>query len=180
MPKPESVADCSDAPASAVAAPLGVTSDVTSGAPACAAVVSPSDGAAGALLAPEDARLLFRLGLAAIGKSRVRDAEAIFKGLAAARPGLAFPWYGLGLLRISQGKCAEAVALLRSAAVADEAERAQLQPLLGMALQLEGRRAEGAAVLERVAQGGADAAGKHLAMQLLAAVQPRALISRGV
>jgi len=134
---------------------------------------------AGALLVAEDVRLLFGLGLAAIGHSRARDAEAIFKGLVAVRPGKAFPWYGLGLLRIVQGKSAEAVELLRAAPLADEAERAQLQPLVGMALQLEGRRAEGRTVLERVRDGSADAAGQHLATQLLAATGSRELVSRG-
>lgn len=97
-----------------------------------------------------DARLLTEIGFLAACQGDVAKADAVFDGLARARPGRAYPWVGKALARFHVGKADEAARLLeqqRPKMEGDE-EASLLQAWLGMALQLSGHAARAHTLLE--------------------------------
>jgi predicted Zn-dependent protease len=116
-------------------------------------------------ISAESLRRLLEIGYVAAGNGRFSDAETIFRGVAAVRPGSSAPVIGRAVAALNRGAASEAVVLL-------EAERnrspddAMVQAFLGLALQSAGRNAEGAATLAAVMES-ADPLAATMARSLL-------------
>lgn len=107
---------------------------------------------AGAVLAPDEVRLLTEIGFLAAASGDVPRAETIFGLLARIRPDRLFPSLGLAVAWMNAGRAADAAALLEKAACADDEERAWRDAWRGFALQLAGRSAQSRSVLEKAVQ----------------------------
>ena len=110
------------------------------------------------LLATDDTRLLTEIGFIALSAGLDRNAEAIFKGIEAARPSQEAGPLGRALVHMGRGELDGAIALLRSLPPSDAA-----QTYLGLALARRGDGSEARAILQRVARTSSDQAFVDLA-----------------
>ncbi|WAJ30514.1 hypothetical protein [Antarcticirhabdus aurantiaca] len=101
----------------------------------------------GHLVDADDARMLVEIGFIALSAGLDRDAEAIFSGVSAARPGGEAGPIGLALVHLARNEPARAVALLRPLPPTDAA-----LAYLGLALAREGSIGEARRILADVAQ----------------------------
>ena len=106
-----------------------------------------------AIVTVEDLRLLADVGFSAISRGDDATAEAVFAGLAAARPDGEAGAIGKALVHLHRGQAEAAAALLRRFPGSDAA-----QLFLGFALHRSARRADARAVLEDLAATSPDSA----------------------
>jgi hypothetical protein len=97
------------------------------------------------MLDTDTVRALVDVGFIALSRGLDRHAEAIFQGVAAARPEHETGPLGLALVALLRGDPALAVKLLKPLPPSD-----QVQVFLGMALMRHGDREEARAVLDRL------------------------------
>jgi len=106
----------------------------------------------GAVLAPDEVRLLTEIGFLAAAAGDVARAETIFGALGRIRPGRLFPVLGLAVAWMNAGRAAEAAGLLEKAVCADSEEQASCDAWRGFALQLAGRSAQSHSVLQKAVE----------------------------
>jgi len=114
------------------------------------------------LLETEDTRLLTEIGFIALSAGLDGQADAIFRGIAAARPGQEAGPLGRALVHMARGELDGAIAILRALAPSD----ATLS-YLGLALARRGDKAEAQAILQRVLRTSSDGAFVELATAAL-------------
>ncbi len=91
--------------------------------------------------APEDLQLLAEIGLSAAVRGEGQRARPIFEALALWLPGHAAAAIGEALAALGQGRCGEAVRLLRTRGLTARRGVAEAKALLLVALWLNGERA---------------------------------------
>lgn len=97
------------------------------------------------ILEAEDVRLLVDVGFIALSAGLDREAEAIFAGVSAARPGQEAGPLGLAMIHMARNQLDQAVATLRALPPSDAA-----LTYLGLALARRGDAAEARSVLGSV------------------------------
>jgi predicted Zn-dependent protease len=113
-------------------------------------------------LSSDEVRALADLGFIALFRGRIREAEALFKGLCAARPQDDAGPIGIALLLMRAGDVTGAIKLLKSRPRSDAN-----QTILGMALLRLGERAEAEAILRDVAATASESAHASMAAMIL-------------
>ena len=93
-------------------------------------------------LTSEDVRLLVDLGFVALSAGLDREAQTIFAGVRAARPGQEAAPLGMAMVHMARNDLDKAVATLRALPPSDAATT-----YLGLALMRRGDRAEGRRIL---------------------------------
>jgi hypothetical protein len=96
-------------------------------------------------------RLMMEIGYLATGNGFPTEAEAIFEGVRAVRPGSEVPIIGLAVSRMNAGHPLEAVSLLEEQALRLNPESELTRGFLGLALRLAGHTARSQSVLEELA-----------------------------
>lgn len=124
---------------------------------------SASDAGIGRLVDTDTIRALVDIGFISLSRGLDRHAEAVFAGVAAARPDHETGPMGLALVSLLRNDPAAAAARLRKLPPTDP-----VQVFLGMALLRLGDRAAGRAVLERLVATADDPGVKAMAEQLIA------------
>jgi hypothetical protein len=124
---------------------------------------------AGALLEPDDVRLLVDIGFMALSRGLDGPAAAIFAGVAAARPAQEAGPIGTALVQLHRGEVEAAVRGLRALPPSDAARL-----FLGLALGRQGAAAEARAVLADVAATATDPAHARSAQAMLEAAESAA------
>ena len=99
-------------------------------------------------LSSEDARLLAELGFLGVSRGMAREADAVFKALALARPGGEAAAIGRALVLMGAGDARAAAAILRNAPPTDA-----VAAFTALALARAGEREDAAERLEDVADG---------------------------
>jgi Flp pilus assembly protein TadD len=119
------------------------------------------------LLDPDDAKILSEIGFIAAYQGDIVRADAVFDGLAMARPNRAYPWVGKALVRIHLGRAEEAARLFEQQKkfINDQDELEVMQVWHGMALQLSGHSNQAYKLLAKLANGVGP--GRALAQSLL-------------
>lgn len=112
-------------------------------------------------------KLLMEIGFLATDQGRLKEAGAIFEGVAKARPNSAYPRIGLGCVAMGLGEFDRAIELLNAAPAKDDGERDLSLGFLGMALKLAGRNDESRIVLSRLLDNGGNEAAVRMAGRLL-------------
>jgi predicted Zn-dependent protease len=91
-------------------------------------------------------RRLLEIGYVAAGNGYFAEAETIFRGVAAMRPGSSAPAIGRAVAALNRGMASEAVRLLETERQRSPQD-ALVQAFLGLALRGAGRNAESTAAL---------------------------------
>ena len=146
-----------------------IEGDAHSASDAAAAVSTPKVEAA-FVLGAEDAKALADAGFLAAMHGDVQIADCIFAPLCQLRGGRAYPWIGKTLARFNAGRAGEAVVFLEAVTCDDPEEESVLRAWHGLALQLAGHRAQGSALLSKVAHKGGP--GAQLARTFLGIKEP--------
>ncbi len=113
------------------------------------------------------AQLLMEIGYLAAGYGFFKEAETIFCGVRAARPDSEFPFIGMAVVKMSQGKNHEAVKFLSDHALGKNPESSLAKSFLGMALSLAGDMSESREMLMQVMSSGSDPPAADMAEALL-------------
>ena len=116
----------------------------------------------GDLLETEDTRLLTEIGFIALSAGLDGQADTIFRGIEAARPGQEAGPLGRALVHLARGELDGAIAILRGLPPSDAA-----LSYLGLALARRGDGAEAKAILQRVVRTSSDDAFVNLATATL-------------
>jgi thioredoxin-like negative regulator of GroEL len=114
------------------------------------------------LLETEDTRLLTEIGFIALSAGLESQADLIFRGIEAARPGQEAGPLGRALVHLARGEIDAAIAILRALPPSDAA-----LSYLGLALARRGDGTEARAILQRVARTSSDTAFVDLATAAL-------------
>lgn len=115
----------------------------------------------------DDLVLLFELGNLAREQGKLRQAEAIFRGILAVRGDVAGGYMGLSRVYMEQQRVEEALQLLQATAALEGKHRDLAQAFLGSMLLIAGRAREAVRVLQSVVACGRQNDGVALARSLL-------------
>lgn len=118
-------------------------------------------------LEAEEARLLLKIALMAVGGNRFQSAAKIFAALEKFRPNSSEVASGKAVALMSAGMFAEAAEYVEGTALARFPDTPMLQAFLGMALLRLGRVAEAAEPLEKAASQSVDSVAAKMAGDLL-------------
>ena len=113
-------------------------------------------------------RLMMEIGYLATGNGFSAEAEAIFEGLRAVRPGSEIPFIGLAVTRMNAGRPLEAASLLEEQALRLSPASELAQGFLGLALRLAGHTGRSQSVLEDLAAKATNPCAGAMARALLA------------
>jgi hypothetical protein len=117
------------------------------------------------LLETEDTRLLTEIGFIALSAGLEGQADLIFRGIEAARPGQEAGPLGRALVHMARNELDGAIAILRALPPSDAA-----LSYLGLALARRGDGAEARSILQRVVRTASDDAFVNLANAALQAL----------
>lgn len=115
----------------------------------------------------DDLVMLFELGNLAREQGKLRQAEAIFRGILAVRGDVAGGYMGLSRVHMDQGRVEEALQLLQATAALEGKHRDLGQAFLGSMLLIAGRAREAVRILQPVVDSGRQNDGVALARSLL-------------
>lgn len=121
-------------------------------------------------LTPQDLQLLMETGYLACSRGYLAEAETIFNGLAALRPGNSYPLIGKAVAQMSAGQHLDAAHLLRTQVLEPNPNHALARAFLGLALKLACRGHESQRELGQAAQQHDDPVAADMARALLADV----------
>ena len=113
-------------------------------------------------------RLMMEIGYLATGNGFSAEAEAIFEGVRAVRPGSEVPIIGLAVTRMNTGRPLEAVSMLEQQALRLSPESELSRGFLGLALRLAGHTGQSQSVLEDLAAKATNPCAGAMARALLA------------
>jgi hypothetical protein len=113
-------------------------------------------------------RLMTEIGYLATGSGFSAEADVIFEGVRAVRPGSEVPIIGLAVNRMNAGRPLEAVSVLEQQALRLSPGSELAQGFLGLALRLAGHTGRSQAVLENLAAKATNPCAGAMARALLA------------
>ncbi len=112
-------------------------------------------------------QLLMEIGYLAAGYGFYKEANTIFKGVRAARPKSEFPFIGMAVVKMNQGKYHDAIAVLNDHALRNNPESGLAKSFLGLALKLAGDTRKSREILLQVNPSAGNRAAADMAQALL-------------